>query len=122
MAVWRRTRFWLGYIAAMTGCLLVLVIASLVGEALHEHPLRPPNLHLNIGDVHVVAFTAYPAMYSSPKRCPTNALRCLNAKRAPVYAVWVVDSKRMSVNPKNAFLQVLAVPLSITQLVESLST
>jgi hypothetical protein len=114
---------WGAGLVALLGCLLVLVAASRLGVALGEQAFRPPNVHVRLGDVHLVAFTAYPIISSSAATgCTTAAARCRSGRRVPVYAIWVVNGKRIPASTKDAFLQIVAMPLSLAQLLESLST
>jgi hypothetical protein len=118
----KRRRPWLGYLAAALGCLSVLVAASLIGATLREQDLRPPNMYVHLGNLHVVAFTAHPVSWPSTSACAITVQRCGAARRAPVYAIWLVDGKHAPANPQRAFTHLLSVPLSLTQLLESLST
>ena len=123
----RRTAHWLRLSTATLACLLVLSISSLFGFALRRHSPRLPDVHVRFGDIHLIGFVAYPASFFAPAAlnsgasCRTAAAQC-PSRRGPVYAVWLVDDKRIASHSKSAFRRLLAVPLSFTQLVESLST
>ena len=122
-----RTIHWLRYSAALAGCLLVLSASTLLGIALRRHPPRPPDVHVSFGDIHLIGFVAHPASFFtsatsvSGTSCQSAAAQC-PSRRGPVYTVWLVDDKRIARHSKSAFHRLFAVPLSLTQLFESLST
>ena len=123
----RQATYWLRYSAALLGCLLVLSTSALLGIALRRHPPRPPDVHVHFGDIQLIGFVAHPASFFAPAtlapgtNCQSAAARC-PSRRGPVYAVWLVDDKRIAQHSKSAFHRLFAVPLSLAQLFESLST
>jgi hypothetical protein len=106
---------------AIVGCAIVLAGAGVSGQILRRLDLQPPSMHVGVGEMHVVAFTSYPSLWATPN-CPPRASRCRTRIFSPVYAIWVIDDRRVATNPHDAFYQLMAVPLSIDQIAESLST
>jgi hypothetical protein len=112
---------WLVNLAVVISCATVLAGAGIAGLVLRRLDLQPPSMHVSVGEMHVVAFTSYPSLWATPS-CPPTASRCRTRIFSPVYAVWLIDNRRLASSPRDAFYQLLVVPLSISQLVESLST
>jgi hypothetical protein len=108
-------------LAVIVGCAIVLAGAGVSGLVLRRLDLQPPSMHVSVGEMHVVAFTSYPSLWATSS-CPPTASRCRARIFSPVYAIWVIDDRRVATSPRDAFYQLMAVPLSIYQIVESLST
>jgi hypothetical protein len=115
-----KTHRWLAHLASVLSCVLVLASAGTAGAALRRIDFRPPNLHVNVGQMDLVAFTSYPSLWAT--KCATRSRRCQTRRRFPVYAVWLVDRRAIPGSSRDAFHQLAVLPLSLTQLAESLST
>jgi hypothetical protein len=118
----RRRVSGLMYVLAVFGCVSVLTSSSVLGMALREYDLRPPNVYLHMGDIYLVGFTAYPSAWSSSTGCNVGSQQCRPRRRAPIYAVWLVNKNSAATQPRSAFTHLASVPLSFTQLIESWST
>lgn len=104
----------------LAGSLGLLLACALLGVVLRGHELRPPDLHLHAGRLHLVGFTVH-TLHGPLAACVSSPYRCDPLRPRPVYTLWLVDAGPVTILPE-AIWNFGRLPLSLDQLLESLST
>jgi hypothetical protein len=106
--LWRRRQ---AYLAATIGVLTVLMACGLSTLAIRQRVVPPPQLHINIGGLHLVALTSRVIGQPPPVQCRFYPSSCAPPRSYDLYAIWLIDARQVPINPSAALQQILAMPL-----------
>jgi hypothetical protein len=99
------------YLGATIGVLSVLMACALSALAIRQRAIAPPQLHVNIGGLHLVALTAPKLDEPPPVQCQSYPSSCTPPRTYDLYTVWFIDARQVPINPSTAVQQLIAMPL-----------
>jgi len=109
MDEWQRFRA--GYLAVAIGCASIIMAFALAGMAVRNRLIAPPWLHVQLGDLHLVAITTPVLSEAAAMQCQSHPSPCVPTRMRDQYSLWMVDARQLPSHPEAAFWHVLAVQL-----------
>ena len=110
-------RWKLGCALASTLCLMLIMACFLTGAVIQRRAVAPPNIHLALGSVHIVAYgTNRPNCPPYGGRKPSVAAICASDSiysSAQAYTVWILLPGRSSPSgmPRTMFRRLVLLPI-----------
>jgi hypothetical protein len=100
-----------GYLVAVIGVLIVLMLCGLPALAIRQRIIPPPQLHIHMGELHVVALITPKMGEPPPVQCQYYPSSCAPPRTYDLYTVWFIDARQVPINPRTAIQKLIAMPL-----------